>query len=135
MIDGKRFYKTGDIGEQHGKRFILIDRLKFLLKLSQGEWVSPSKIETALETDGWVDFCVIAADPNHPFVIALVNPSDHFYLDCGIERGESGDEFAKEMLGRLRTRAREAKLKPWEIPQKVIILHDVTWNFRSSVFA
>lgn len=52
-INGKRYYRTGDIGEwrneKGGLRLRVIDRCGALVKLAQGEWVSPARIETTLE--------------------------------------------------------------------------------------
>ena len=67
-IEGKRYYRTGDIGQWEGDKIKLIDRIKFQLKLQQGEWISPSKIEAILEDSTFVRHVVLHADPNHSYV-------------------------------------------------------------------
>ena len=52
--EGKRFYRTGDIGElftaENGEqRLKIVDRVKFIWKNERSEWVNPSEIELALE--------------------------------------------------------------------------------------
>ena len=52
-IEGKKYYRTGDVGEwrseKSGLRLRVIDRCGALVKLAQGEWISPAKIETTIE--------------------------------------------------------------------------------------
>ncbi|KRX41945.1 Long-chain-fatty-acid--CoA ligase 4, partial [Trichinella murrelli] len=75
-IDGRTWFCSGDIGEFHPDGALcIIDRKKDLVKLQHGEYVSLSKIETALMTCPLVEFVCIVCNPLYSFVIALIVPN------------------------------------------------------------
>lgn len=48
---GRRWFKTGDIGEMFGDGTLkIIDRKKDLVKMQSGEYVSLGKVESLLKT-------------------------------------------------------------------------------------
>ena len=54
------------------KTWQVIDRVSFVFKLQQGEWVSPAGIEAILELCGWVQQAlVVGRSPNIPSPAAL----------------------------------------------------------------
>ena len=58
-INGRRWFKTGDIGEfQHDGTLKIIDRKKDLVKLQYGEYVSLGKVESCLKT------CLLYTSPS-----------------------------------------------------------------------
>jgi fatty acid CoA ligase FadD9 len=72
----------------------IIDRAKFFLKLAQGEWISPSRIETVLEQSPFISQALVMASPNFSACVAVVVPSKLFYEVRG------GPEEAPEILKR-----------------------------------
>lgn len=76
-IEGKTFYKTGDIGEFHPKerRIRLIDRVGALTKLSQGEWISPSKVESVIEQCPLIQQALVMGESQFPYLVAVIVPS------------------------------------------------------------
>lgn len=68
MVDGLRYFRTGDIGfTRMDFQVEIIDRLKNVFKLAQGEFVAPSKIESALEKSVFVSqICVVGAPKKCP---------------------------------------------------------------------
>jgi len=77
FVDKKRWFATGDIGEfrKDGSLYI-IDRKKDLVKLSDGEYVSLGKIETALVTHPLVDNICAYGNSHFNYVVALVVPNE-----------------------------------------------------------
>jgi long-subunit acyl-CoA synthetase (AMP-forming) len=73
FVDG--YFRTGDIGVRvNPVRVEIIDRIKNVFKLSQGEFVAPARIEAALEKSALLDQICVSAEPGHEFVVAVVVP-------------------------------------------------------------
>lgn len=79
-IDGKRWFRTGDIGKlvkgPTGREFLKItDRKKELLKTSGGKYVAPAPIENRLREEFLVEQIMVIGD-KQKFVSALVVPAE-----------------------------------------------------------
>ncbi|MEM1324735.1 MAG: long-chain fatty acid--CoA ligase [Bacteroidota bacterium] len=83
-IDGKRWFRTGDVGkmvEQGGIHFLKItDRKKELLKTSGGKYVAPAPIESRLKEEFLIEQMMIVGDQKK-FVSALIVPSQDALKD------------------------------------------------------
>ncbi|CAG9530770.1 unnamed protein product, partial [Cercopithifilaria johnstoni] len=76
VIDGVRYFATGDIGEfREDGSLRIIDRKKDLIKLQHGEYVSLAKIETALLNCPLIDNICCYGDLLSSYLIALVVPN------------------------------------------------------------
>ncbi len=77
-IDGKRWFRTGDIGKfvkSGDRQFLKItDRKKELLKTSGGKYVAPAPIESALKEDFLIEQVMVVGD-NKKFVSAVIVPA------------------------------------------------------------
>lgn len=78
-IDGKRWFRTGDIGKlvkgPGGRDFLKItDRKKELLKTSGGKYVAPAPIENRIREDFLVEQMMVVGD-KRKFVSALIVPA------------------------------------------------------------
>ncbi|MCI4667754.1 MAG: long-chain fatty acid--CoA ligase [Bacteroidia bacterium] len=78
-IEGKRWFKTGDIGKMvlgpNGGHFLKItDRKKELLKTSGGKYVAPAPIENRFRESFFVEQIMIIGD-KRKFVSALIVPA------------------------------------------------------------
>lgn len=82
MIDGIRYFATGDIGEMtpNGKLSI-IDRKKDLVKLQGGEYVSLNKVETVIKLMPFVDNVCVVANPSKSYCICIITPNVKKVLD------------------------------------------------------
>merc|ERR1712055_67158 len=79
--NGKRWFKTGDVGQMMPDGTIrIIDRKKDLVKLQGGEYVSLGKVESLLKIHPAVDNICVVADSNKNYCVALVVPGE-VYLD------------------------------------------------------
>jgi long-chain acyl-CoA synthetase len=79
QIDGKQFFKTGDIGTlvdgpNHKKYLKITDRKKELFKTSGGKYVAPAPIEIGIKEDFLIDQAMVIGD-DLKFVSALIIPS------------------------------------------------------------
>lgn len=76
VIDGIRYFATGDIGEVlPSGDFKIIDRKKDLVKLQGGEYVSLNKVESVIKLMPIVDNCCVIADPSKSYCVCLVSPN------------------------------------------------------------
>lgn len=79
-IDGKRWFRTGDIGRlvkgPTGREFLKItDRKKELLKTSGGKYVAPAPIENRIREEFLVEQMMVIGD-KQKFVSALIVPAE-----------------------------------------------------------
>ena len=71
--NGRRWFKTGDIGEFDKDGVLkIIDRKKDLVKLQHGEYVSYGKTESVLKTAPIVENICAYADPSRDHIIAYL---------------------------------------------------------------
>ncbi|KAF2878344.1 long-chain-fatty-acid-CoA ligase/ protein binding protein [Massariosphaeria phaeospora] len=72
-VDSEGWFHTGDIAsvDEMG-RFKIIDRRKNVLKLAQGEYISPERIENVyLANFGWMATAYVHGDSHQSFLVAL----------------------------------------------------------------
>ncbi len=72
-IDKEGWFHTGDAGYFKEGELYLTDRIKDLFKTSNGKYIAPQALETALVTDRYIDQLTIIAD-QRKFVSALIIP-------------------------------------------------------------
>mmetsp|Transcript_27517 Transcript_27517/g.49584 ORF Transcript_27517/g.49584 Transcript_27517/m.49584 type:complete len:654 (+) Transcript_27517:954-2915(+) len=126
-IDEQGFVHTGDIGKftkEHNLK--IIDRIKNIFKLSQGEYIAPDKLEIAYSTCPLVANIFITADSNHDYCLAFVEA--HLRLvreklgsttdDATLANSIEAKRLIYEDLVRI---AKENKFNPLEIPRNIFI--------------
>ncbi len=84
-IDGKRWFKTGDVGKfvkgPHGYDYLKItDRKKELLKTSGGKYVAPAPIEGKFKEDFLIEQIMVIGD-KQKFVSAIIVPAEEALKD------------------------------------------------------
>jgi long-chain acyl-CoA synthetase len=68
------FFRTGDAGLLDGEFLMVTERIKDLYKTSNGKYIAPQKIETALCEDRYIDMVAVIGN-EQKFVSALIVPS------------------------------------------------------------
>lgn len=143
--DGRRWFRSGDIGELYPNgTFKIIDRKKSFIKLQFGEYISLGKIETKLKTSYIVNNICVVGNSLYNYVIAIVVPNPKALLAVGksLERTRKGgkrsklleeinesalyeNEAVKErILLKLEQFARANGLRRYEIPRGLILVKD-----------
>ncbi|VDL18316.1 unnamed protein product [Hymenolepis diminuta] len=75
LIDEDGWLHMGDIGEwTEGNRLKIVDRLKHIFKLSQGEYVAPEKVEQVYAQTSLVAQVFVDGSPLKSYPVALVVP-------------------------------------------------------------
>ncbi len=127
-VDRDGWFHTGDIGQWNlNGTLSVIDRKKNLLKLSQGEYVSPETIETALATNRFVSQIFVHGDSLHDNLVAVIVADPDVTRAHAKQQGLTDpDDFPAlvknpAVQGVIRAEldalAKEAKLKGYEVPK------------------
>lgn len=75
MLDGQRYFCTGDIGQiTPSGNLQIIDRKKDLVKLQMGEYVALSKVENVLKNSAYTQIPMVYAQSTKSYCIALLCP-------------------------------------------------------------
>ena len=86
-FDEEGFFRTGDIGQRNPDgTVVVIGRRKDVVKLSQGEFVAPERIEGALLGSPLVDQIYVHASPERDCVVAIVVPNAAFVERHTVDR-------------------------------------------------
>jgi fatty acid CoA ligase FadD9 len=107
-FDADGFFHTGDLGERGADGSVrVIGRVKAAVKLAQGEFVSPDRIEAALASCPLVDRIYVHADARHGVGAAVV---------------PAAAASSEELRRALAAHGREAGLASYEIPAAVLVV-------------
>ncbi|KAF2347956.1 AMP-dependent synthetase/ligase [Trinorchestia longiramus] len=146
--NGVRCFCTGDIGEidEYGCLKI-IDRLKDLVKMKHGEYVSLGSVESTLKTMPLIDNVCVFADVLPDHVVAVVVPVPEVLLKIGKQEAATSltnpslDNMAhlytnrhinKVVLSMIQDHGKSCDLSKWEIPAAVYLTSDC-WNPESGL--
>ncbi|SBS76394.1 Thioester reductase domain protein [uncultured Mycobacterium sp.] len=116
MFDEDGFYRTGDIvAETAPDHLRYVDRRNNVLKLSQGEFVTVSKLEAAFLGSPLVHQIYLYGNSARPYLLAVVVPT------AEVAAGHDAAEL-KSLIGEsLQDVARTTGLQSYEIPRDFLI--------------
>ncbi|GHH34861.1 oxidoreductase [Lentzea cavernae] len=116
LFDEDGFYKTGDIVAELGpRRIAVIDRLKSVLKLSQGEFVAVARLESIFAAGPLVRQIFVYGNSERSYLLAVVVPTEDALERHGEER--LGDLLTESF----RQIAKDTGLKSYEIPRGLLV--------------
>ncbi len=130
-MDGKRAFRTGDMGSIDPEGFIKITgRVKEQYKLENGKYVVPSPLEELLKLSGYIDQ-VFLYGFNKLYNVVLVYPDEAAIKSWAKQNGVSGETLA-EINKDPRTHAligeelkkHSAEFKGYERPKKWALLDE-----------
>ena len=115
------WYRTGDVGmiDERGN-LVLIDRVKAMFKLSQGEYVAPEKIETILQEEiSYIQQIFVTGKGTENSLVALiVADPERFPEDM------KKDEKKRVVLKEIFRACKKKNLAGFEIPQNIRFIDD-----------
>lgn len=112
-FDADGYYRTGDIMAEIGPDHLtFVDRRSNVVKLSQGEFVALSHLESVFVASPYVRQIFVHGSSRHAFVLAVVVPEE-------IPGPPAAGKAA--ILASLRTIARDNGLRPYEVPRDILI--------------
>merc|ERR1712210_325290 len=132
---GKRWFRTGDIGEMFEDGTVrIVDRKKDLVKLQLGEYVSLGKVEAQLKTNPIVDNICVYADSLKTHTVAIIVPVKEALERVAKGMKKSQDEFeeickdnevVQEVLKKLTVHGKTNGLEKFEIPTAITLCPEV----------
>jgi long-chain acyl-CoA synthetase len=107
------WFYTGDIGRvmPFNRGLKIIDRKKEIFKLSQGEYIIPSKLETAYSRSKYVKHICIQGDSEKDYIIAIIHPNVEIVEQWVRSHGKIKEDaaFTKEVIHQIFTKDQELK--------------------------
>lgn len=124
-IDKDGWFITGDIGLlTPSGNLQIVDRIKQLIKLSQGEYISITQLTDIYGFAKGVSNIYIYADSYHDHPFAVVVPTPEFikkWADAGIKDLVSSQVVKEELMSNLDAIYQEQKLRGFEKIKDIII--------------
>ncbi len=116
VFDEDGFYRTGDIVAELGPdQLQYVDRRNFVLKLSQGEFVTASKLEAVFETSPLVRQIYIYGNSARSYLLAVIVPTAE-----ALARHDTHE--LRALIGEsLADIAKVADLQSFELPRDFIV--------------
>ena len=120
MFDDDGYYRTGDIMAQVGPdRLEYVDRRNNVLKLSQGEFVTVSRLEALYSRSPVVRQIFVYGNSARAFLLAVVVPTEDLAAELGTDEGSARVKATiKESLQRI---AKDYRLNGYEIPRDFLL--------------
>ena len=132
-IDEDGWLHSGDIATiipEHGNALKIVDRVKNIFKLQQGEYISPEKIENIFSNCKYIEQIFIYGDSLQNYLIAIIYPKAHdvieFLKSKNIDANKDNykDYFEDEdlktsIVKELDAYGRKSDLKGFELPKKI----------------
>ncbi len=116
VFDADGFYRTGDVMAEVGPgQFVYLDRRNNVLKLSQGEFVTVSKLEAVFGDSPLVRQIYVYGNSSRAYLLAVIVPTQEALARFGIE------ELKPLLSDSLQEVAKAARLQSYEIPRDFII--------------
>jgi fatty acid CoA ligase FadD9 len=116
VFDSDGYYRTGDIVAETGPDEIrYVDRRNNVLKLSQGEFVTVSKLEAAFTNSPWVRQIYVYGNSGRPYLLAVIVPTQTAL------RSLDRVSLKQQINQSLQEVAKQAGLQSYEIPRDFII--------------
>jgi len=116
VFDADGWYHTGDIMAELGPDLLqYVDRRNSVVKLSQGEFVTISKLESVYADSPLIQQIYVYANSSRPYVLAVVVPSEAAVATHG------ADAVKTRIAESMREVAENARLQPYEIPRDFLL--------------
>jgi len=135
VLDEDGWLHTGDVAmvlTEHGNAIRLIDRIKNIFKLQQGEYVAPEKLENFYVDSPYVEQIYIYGDSYKNYIVSIIVPNRakvvEFLKTKNIECDKDNcqqyfdnKDLKNEILNDLKTLGKKVDLKGFEIIKNIYL--------------
>ncbi|CAF0948680.1 unnamed protein product [Adineta steineri] len=134
IIDGTRYFCTGDIGEIFPDGIVkIIDRKKDLIKLRAGEYVSLTRVEMAISKFSIIENCCLCASSSAEYTVVLICPnskqitnySEKHFNEKEWQKLVDNDEFNEQVLKDIQDICQKNGIEKFETPQRIKIITEL----------
>eukprot|EP00092_Neocalanus_flemingeri_P007270 GFUD01007850.1.p1 GENE.GFUD01007850.1~~GFUD01007850.1.p1 ORF type:complete len:710 (+),score=206.08 GFUD01007850.1:109-2238(+) len=139
---GKRWFRTGDIGELFDDGTLrIIDRKKDLVKLQLGEYVSLGKVESQLKTHPLVENICVYGDSYQSYTVAVMVPIRNALEKLATDLGKTYSDYnilcqdndiVQAVLKSISIHGIKSNLEKFEIPRMVTLVPEA-WTPESGL--
>ncbi|GHH42434.1 oxidoreductase [Lentzea cavernae] len=117
VFDAEGFYRTGDIMALTGPdELVYVDRRNNVQKLSQGEFVTLSKLEAEYTADPLIRQIYVYGSSARAYLLAVIVPAEAAVREAG-----DAEALRQNLAEALRRTAVRAELEPYEIPRDFLV--------------
>lgn len=117
VFDENGYYKTGDImAELAPDHLVYVDRRNNVLKLSQGEFVAVSRLETVFGTSPLIEQIFVYGSSERAYLLAVIVPTEEARKQAG-----NSAELKSLLSASLQQVAQQAGLNSYEVPRDFLI--------------
>ena len=135
-VDKDGWLHSGDVAmilPEHGNAFRIIDRVKNMFKLQQGEYIAPEKVENKLSDCKYIEQVFIYGDSFQSYLVGIIVPKSKDIIDFLTKKGISNvtkenykdyfddPDLIKDILKEIDTYSRKNDIKGFEIIKKVYL--------------
>eukprot|EP00727_Mastigamoeba_balamuthi_P008839 m51a1_g4578 putative long chain acyl- synthetase peroxisomal-like (696) ;mRNA; f:165846-168290 len=131
---GRRFFRTGDVARLNADGTMsVIDRVKNMFKLAQGEYVAVELLETIFGHSPLLQQVWVHGEPTETFVVAVVVPNGEELLaaarsklalpaETTLAEACARDDVVALVLAEIVGLAREKKLPGFQVPKALLLV-------------
>ena len=135
-VDEDGWLHSGDVAmiiPEHGNAFRIIDRVKNMFKLQQGEYIAPEKIENKLAKCKYIEQLFIYGDSLQSYLVGILVPNSKDVIDFLKNKGINDvtkenykdyfedPDLIKDILTEIDRFSRSNDIKGFEIVKKVYL--------------
>ncbi|WGL97455.1 thioester reductase domain-containing protein [Arsenophonus sp. aPb] len=118
IFDEQGYYKTGDIVKETAKdHLVFIERRKNVIKLSQGEFIITTMLETLFKESPLIKDIFIYGNSKWSYLLAVIIPIPELLYHYN----KQDNEIKQLIQQSLKKIAKDANLKPYEAPRDFLI--------------
>ena len=137
-IDKDGWLHSGDVAmiiPEHGNAIRIVDRVKNIFKLQQGEYVSPEKIENVYDSCKYIEQIFVYGDSLKNYLVCVVHPKINDIINYFKNKGINVDinnckdyfedkDLKNDIIKEMENHGRKNGLYGFELPKKIYLFKE-----------